>query len=85
MGTAAAWGNLGRPEACPDPEAGGTDACGGGGSKLWVAQADVKDCFHCVRNLPELCPYFCMPPITEGERADAGIGGPSGLGDLARE
>ncbi|CAK0900339.1 unnamed protein product, partial [Prorocentrum cordatum] len=85
MGTAAAWGNLERPEARPGAEAGGADASGSGGSKLWVAQADVKDCFHCVRNLPELCPYFCTPPITEGERADAGIGGPSGLGDLARE
>ncbi|CAK0846282.1 unnamed protein product [Prorocentrum cordatum] len=85
MGTAAAWGNLERPEARPGTEAGGADDSGSGGSKLWVAQADVKDCFHCVRNLPELCPYFCMPPITEGERADAGIVGPSGLGDLARE
>ncbi|CAK0875766.1 unnamed protein product, partial [Prorocentrum cordatum] len=71
--------------ARPGTEVGGADDSGGGGSKLWVAQADVKDCFHCVRNLPELCPYFCMPPITEGERADAGIDGPSGLGDLARE
>ena len=48
LGGGAEWGEMRLPDQCD----------------LWVAQADIKDYFHCCMLPPWLSDYFCLPRVS---------------------